>query len=91
MIAAGDQRSAIFQGDAERLLQRLPMCKHGRARVPVAEGNFTHDGGEAAMLALLDNEPDLDGIDWAIGAPRCNGERRKRQVDASARAAAVRR
>jgi len=29
MIAAGDQRSAIFQGDAKRLLQRLPMCKHG--------------------------------------------------------------
>ena len=38
------------------------MARHGRAYVPAVEGNFTHDGGESAMLALVRDDPDLDGL-----------------------------
>lgn len=41
---------------------RDAMARHGIAYVPAVEGNFTQDGGEAAMTRLLDTESDLDGV-----------------------------
>lgn len=41
---------------------RQAMARHGHPYVPVAEGNFTLDSGEAAMEQLLAAHPDLDGV-----------------------------
>ena len=41
---------------------RRAMARHGVAYVPSAEGNFTHDSGEAAMQHLLAQHPDVDGV-----------------------------
>ena len=37
-------------------------ARHGHAYIPVAEGRFTQDSGEAAMERLLVEHPDLDGV-----------------------------
>lgn len=50
---AGADRLSGFQ---------VAMARHGQAYVPAAAGNFTHDSGEAAMLALLGSDADLDGV-----------------------------
>lgn len=69
LVGRGCQRVATICGPADtpagadRLTGfRAAMASHGRAYVPAVEGNFTHDGGESAMLALLRNDPDLDGL-----------------------------
>jgi DNA-binding LacI/PurR family transcriptional regulator len=50
---AGQERLVGFQ-DA--------MARHGRPFVAGVEGNFTQQGGEAAMERLLAEQPDVDGI-----------------------------
>jgi DNA-binding LacI/PurR family transcriptional regulator len=41
---------------------REAMARHGYPYIPIAEGNFTQQSGEAAMTRLLSEHPDLDGI-----------------------------
>jgi DNA-binding LacI/PurR family transcriptional regulator len=41
---------------------REAMARRGRPFVPSVEGNFTQEGGEAAMLQLLADVPTLDGV-----------------------------
>ncbi|MEU3001700.1 LacI family DNA-binding transcriptional regulator [Streptomyces sp. NPDC006863] len=41
---------------------RDTMARHGHACIPVAEGQFTQESGEAAMARLLAEHPDLDGV-----------------------------
>ncbi|GAB2611327.1 LacI family DNA-binding transcriptional regulator [Kribbella endophytica] len=41
---------------------RQAMARHGQPHIPVAYGNFTQDSGETAMLQLLAQIPDLDGV-----------------------------
>uniref|UniRef100_A0AAU3GLA3 LacI family transcriptional regulator n=1 Tax=Streptomyces sp. NBC_01401 TaxID=2903854 RepID=A0AAU3GLA3_9ACTN len=52
-IPAGQERLAGFQAAMER---------HGYPDVPVAEGQFTQESGEAAMERLLAEHPGLDGV-----------------------------
>ncbi|MFG3102382.1 LacI family DNA-binding transcriptional regulator [Streptomyces sp. NPDC048182] len=52
-VAASQERLAGF---------RDTLARHGHAHVPVAEGGFTVDSGMAAMTALLEQHPDLDGV-----------------------------
>ncbi|MFF8997767.1 LacI family DNA-binding transcriptional regulator [Streptomyces achromogenes] len=52
-LPAGQERAAGF---------RDALARRGHARVPVAEGGFTHDSGVAAMAALLAEHPDVDGV-----------------------------
>ncbi len=41
---------------------RGAMARHGFAFVPSIEGNFTQEGGEQAIIALLAEHPELDGV-----------------------------
>ncbi|MFD4024440.1 LacI family DNA-binding transcriptional regulator [Streptomyces sp. NPDC058576] len=41
---------------------RDTMARHGHAYIPIAEGQFTQESGEAAMERLLAEHPDLDGV-----------------------------
>jgi DNA-binding LacI/PurR family transcriptional regulator len=41
---------------------RDTMARQGHPYVPVAEGQFTQESGEAAMERLLAEHPDLDGV-----------------------------
>ena len=41
---------------------RRTMAKHGHGWVPIAEGNFTQESGDAAMRRLLGDQPRLDGV-----------------------------
>ncbi|MEU9358763.1 LacI family DNA-binding transcriptional regulator [Streptomyces sp. NPDC048301] len=52
-IPAGQDR---FEGFTSTL------SRHGHHDVPVAEGQFTQESGEAAMTRLLAEHPDLDGV-----------------------------
>ncbi|MEU6104363.1 LacI family DNA-binding transcriptional regulator [Streptomyces flaveolus] len=52
-VAASQERLAGF---------RDTLARHGHPHVPVAEGGFTVDSGMAAMNALLDEHPSLDGV-----------------------------
>ncbi|GAA3040843.1 LacI family DNA-binding transcriptional regulator [Streptosporangium longisporum] len=52
-LPAGQDRMAGFQE---------AMARHGHPYVPVVEGNFTHDSGEASMQRLLAEHPDVDGV-----------------------------
>ncbi|MER7715582.1 LacI family DNA-binding transcriptional regulator [Streptomyces flaveolus] len=52
-VAASQERLAGF---------RDTLARHGHPQVPVAEGGFTVDSGMAAMSALLDEHPGLDGV-----------------------------
>lgn len=52
-VPAGQARLAGF---------RDTMAQHGHPYVPIAEGRFTQESGEAAMERLLAEHPDLDGV-----------------------------
>ncbi|MEU0277651.1 LacI family DNA-binding transcriptional regulator [Streptomyces sp. NPDC006195] len=52
-VPAGQDRLAGF---------RDTMARAGRPYVPLAEGRFTQESGEAAMTRLLAEHPDLDGV-----------------------------
>ncbi|MFJ1589206.1 LacI family DNA-binding transcriptional regulator [Kitasatospora albolonga] len=52
-VPAGQARLAGFRDTMER---------HGHPYVPIAEGRFTQESGEAAMGRLLAEHPDLDGV-----------------------------
>jgi DNA-binding LacI/PurR family transcriptional regulator len=52
-VPAGQDRLAGF---------RDALAALGREYVPIAEGRFTHESGEAAMERLLTDHPDLDGV-----------------------------
>ncbi|MGW1813864.1 LacI family DNA-binding transcriptional regulator [Streptomyces sp. NPDC002125] len=52
-LPAGQERLAGF---------RDTLTRHGHSGVPVAEGRFTQESGEAAMERLLAEHPDLDGV-----------------------------
>lgn len=41
---------------------RDTMARHGHAYIPIVEGQFTQESGEAAMERLLADHPDLDGV-----------------------------
>jgi DNA-binding LacI/PurR family transcriptional regulator len=69
LVGRGCRRVATISGPADtpagtdRLSGfRTAMARHGQEDVPAVAGNFTHDSGEAAMLALLEGCPDLDGL-----------------------------
>jgi DNA-binding LacI/PurR family transcriptional regulator len=69
LVGRGCRRVATISGPADtsagadRLAGfREAMARHGQPYVPTVEGNCTHDSGEAAMLALLDSDPDVDGL-----------------------------
>ncbi|MFF8982014.1 LacI family DNA-binding transcriptional regulator [Streptomyces globisporus] len=38
------------------------MARHGHPYIPIVEGQFTQESGEAAMERLLAEHPDLDGV-----------------------------
>ncbi|WP_326656130.1 LacI family DNA-binding transcriptional regulator [Streptomyces sp. NBC_00385] len=52
-VPAGQDRLAGF---------RDTMAQHGHPYIPIAEGQFTQESGEAAMERLLTEHPDLDGV-----------------------------
>lgn len=69
LLARGCRRPATISGPLavpagqERLAGfRDALARRGHARVPVAEGGFTHDSGLAAMARLLAEHPDVDGV-----------------------------
>ncbi|MFD4127324.1 LacI family DNA-binding transcriptional regulator [Streptomyces globisporus] len=41
---------------------RDTMARHGHPYIPIVEGQFTQESGEAAMERLLAEHPDLDGV-----------------------------
>jgi len=38
------------------------MARHGNAYFPAEVGNFTYDSGEQAMMRLIREHPDVDGV-----------------------------
>ncbi|MFG3138487.1 LacI family DNA-binding transcriptional regulator [Streptomyces sp. NPDC048211] len=52
-VPAGQERMAGF---------RDTLAGHGHSYVPIAEGQFTQESGEAAMERLLVEHPDLDAV-----------------------------
>lgn len=69
LLARGRRRVATICGplDVPAGQDRLTGFRDGMARgghpyIPIAEGNFTVDSGEAAMTRLLAEHPDLDGV-----------------------------
>jgi DNA-binding LacI/PurR family transcriptional regulator len=69
LVEIGRKRVGMISGPidvpaaSDRMLGfRDAMARHGRGFVPVEEGNFTVESGEAAMVRLLEQDPDLDGI-----------------------------
>ncbi|MER5276711.1 LacI family DNA-binding transcriptional regulator [Streptomyces sp. NPDC002809] len=52
-VPAGQERLAGF---------RDTMAQHGHPYIPIAEGQFTQESGEAAMERLLVEHPDLDAV-----------------------------
>lgn len=52
-VPAGQERLAGF---------RDAMARHGHPYLPIAEGRFTQESGEAAMGRLLAEHPDLDAV-----------------------------
>ena len=69
LVARGCRRIASISGPADstagqdRLIGfRDAMAAHGRHDVVVVEGDFTREGGAAAMERLLARAPDLDGL-----------------------------
>ncbi|WP_103507082.1 LacI family DNA-binding transcriptional regulator [Streptomyces sp. SM13] len=49
-------------GEARLTGFRDTMARHGHPYIPIAEGQFTQESGEAAMERLLAEHPDLDGV-----------------------------
>lgn len=69
LVERGCQRVVTIAGPADlpaaqdRLTGfRQAMAQYGKPYVPVAEGNFTLESGEAAMTTLLAEQSDLDGV-----------------------------
>lgn len=69
LLARGCRRIATISGPLDvpagqaRLTGfRDTMARHGHPYVPIAEGRFTQESGEAAMERLLAEHPDLDGV-----------------------------
>ncbi|MFJ4823094.1 LacI family DNA-binding transcriptional regulator [Streptomyces bacillaris] len=69
LLARGCRRPATISGPLDvpagraRLTGfRDTLARHGHAYIPVAEGRFTQESGEAAMERLLAEHPDLDGV-----------------------------
>ncbi|MFF1838155.1 LacI family DNA-binding transcriptional regulator [Streptomyces sp. NPDC058231] len=69
LLARGRRRIATISGPLdvpagqERLAGfRDTMALHGHPYVPIAEGRFTQESGEAAMERLIAEHPDLDGV-----------------------------
>jgi DNA-binding LacI/PurR family transcriptional regulator len=69
LVERGCQRIATVAGphDVPAAQNRLAgfrdaMARHGFPYVPIAEGGFTTDSGEAAMERLLAEHPDIDGV-----------------------------
>jgi DNA-binding LacI/PurR family transcriptional regulator len=69
LVARGCQRVATISGplDVPASQDRLAgfreaMARHGHPYVPIVEGNFTQDSGEAAMERLLADHPQTDGV-----------------------------
>ncbi|MFJ2031716.1 LacI family DNA-binding transcriptional regulator [Streptosporangium sp. NPDC087985] len=69
LVARGCRQVATISGplDVPASQERLAgfrdaMARHGHPYVPHAEGNFTHDSGEAAMERLLAEHPGVDGV-----------------------------
>ncbi|MFE2293768.1 LacI family DNA-binding transcriptional regulator [Streptomyces sp. NPDC059452] len=69
LLARGRRRIATISGPLdvpagqERLAGfRDTMARHGHPYIPIAEGRFTQESGEAAMERLLTEHPDLDGV-----------------------------
>jgi DNA-binding LacI/PurR family transcriptional regulator len=93
LIARGCRTIATISGPADtpsgqdRLSGfRDAMARHGRAYVPAAESNFTQDGGEEAMVRLLEDHPDIDGVFaandlMALGAMHALRDRDRRVPD----------
>lgn len=51
---------------------RNTMARLGHPHIPIAEGRFTQESGEAAMERLLAEHPDVDGV-FAANAPMAMG------------------
>jgi DNA-binding LacI/PurR family transcriptional regulator len=69
LVARGCQQVATICGplDVPAAQDRLAgfreaMARHGYPYIPIAEGNFTQQSGEAAMTRLLTDHPQLDGV-----------------------------
>jgi DNA-binding LacI/PurR family transcriptional regulator len=78
-MSAGQDRLAGYR-------QALTAAKLTFRRSAVAEGDFTVEGGAAAMARLLETEPDLDGVFvasdlMALGAIRTLAEHGRRVPD----------
>ncbi|MFJ3937990.1 LacI family DNA-binding transcriptional regulator [Streptomyces parvus] len=69
LLGRGCRRAATISGPLDvpagqaRLTGfRDTMARHGHPYIPVVEGQFTQESGEAAMERLLAKHPDLDGV-----------------------------
>ncbi|BBB01598.1 putative LacI family transcriptional regulator [Actinacidiphila reveromycinica] len=69
LVSLGRTRIATIAGPhdspvgRERLAGfRDAAARHGHPRPPAVEGDFTQEGGEAAMRALLSDHPGTDGV-----------------------------
>jgi len=90
LVSGGRERIATIAGSQDMAagIDRLSGWKRGlgQARLPadlVAHGDFTPEGGAAAMTELLDRAPDLDAVFvasdvMALGALRTLRERGRR-------------
>ncbi|HYQ69495.1 LacI family DNA-binding transcriptional regulator [Actinophytocola sp.] len=69
LLSRGCRRLATITGplDVPASQDRLSgfrdaVARHGQPYVPIVEGNFRQDGGEAAMERLLAEHPKVDGV-----------------------------
>ncbi len=69
LVARGCQKIVTICGplDVPAAQDRLTgfretLTAHGHTYIPIAEGDFTQQSGEAAMTRLLSDHPDLDGV-----------------------------
>jgi DNA-binding LacI/PurR family transcriptional regulator len=69
LISRGCQRIAMISGPVDvpasqdRIAGfRQTMARHGNAYFPAEVGNFTYDSGEQAMMRLIREHPDVDGV-----------------------------
>ena len=69
LISRGCHRIAMISGPVDvpasqdRIAGfRQTMARHGNAYFPAEVGNFTYDSGEQAMMRLIREHPDVDGV-----------------------------